>query len=137
MRRGTLFAVLAGLVVVAAATFALRPEPHARDMREEFRRINVGMTVAEVEAILGPPGDYRSEPTIVDDLAPINQTSTFGTAGVRGDPQYWSFDTALATVYFDESGRAIKGLSIPLRFADDNSLVVIRRWIKRAWQLIG
>ena len=61
MQRRKLLVVLAGLaVVVAAGAFVLWPRPD-RITRENYERIRVGMSSAEVEAILGgPPGDYRT-----------------------------------------------------------------------------
>ncbi len=53
-----LLAALAGLVVLAgAAAFALWPD---RITPENYARIRIGISQAEVEAILGPPGDYRT-----------------------------------------------------------------------------
>jgi hypothetical protein len=60
MRRWKLLVVLAGLAIVAAGVIVLRPEPPSRITLESCRRIREGMTRAEVEAILGPPGDYRT-----------------------------------------------------------------------------
>jgi hypothetical protein len=61
MRRRKLLVVLAGLaVVVAAGVVVLWPRPPSRITRENFERIKEGMSRAEVEAILGPPGDYRT-----------------------------------------------------------------------------
>jgi hypothetical protein len=55
--------VAAGLVtLLAAGAFAAWPRPH-RITRENFARIAEGMGRAEVEAILGPEGDYRTVPT--------------------------------------------------------------------------
>jgi len=60
MRRRTLLVALAGLaVVVAVGVVVLWPRAD-RITRENFERIREGMSRAEVEAILGPPGDYRT-----------------------------------------------------------------------------
>ena len=59
MRRRKLLVVLAGLAVVAAGVVVLWPRPD-RITRENCDRIRPGMTRAEVEAILGPPDDYRT-----------------------------------------------------------------------------
>jgi hypothetical protein len=61
MRRRKLRWVLAGLAVLLLAVggFVLWPRPN-RVARENFDRIREGMTRAEVEAILGPPGDYQT-----------------------------------------------------------------------------
>jgi hypothetical protein len=61
MRRWKLFVVLAGLAVVGAAcVVVLWQRPSSRITRENYNRICEGMSRAEVEAILGPPGDYRT-----------------------------------------------------------------------------
>jgi hypothetical protein len=68
MRRRTLLVVLAGLaVVVAAVAVVLWPRPPSRITRANYDRIRAGMTRAEVETILGPPGDYRSAPAAYSD----------------------------------------------------------------------
>ncbi len=63
MREWDLRWAVAGLAALAgAAMFALWP-PTPRVTQENFGRIKPGMTRTEVEAILGSPGDYRTEPT--------------------------------------------------------------------------
>ena len=63
MRRRKLLVVLAGLAVVGAAgAFVLWPWPSSRITLENCNRIREGMSRAEVEAILGPPGDHSSGP---------------------------------------------------------------------------
>jgi hypothetical protein len=64
MGRRTLLVALAGLAaVVAAGVVAVWPRP-TRFTRAHCDRIQVGMSRAEVEAILGGrPGDYRTGPT--------------------------------------------------------------------------
>jgi hypothetical protein len=52
----------AGLALAAIGTFALWPSRAARLTHENVERIHVGMNRAEVEAILGPPGDYTTGP---------------------------------------------------------------------------
>jgi hypothetical protein len=53
---------LAGLALASVMAFALWPRP-SRVTRATYDRIKAGMSRAEVEAILGPPGDYSSGPT--------------------------------------------------------------------------
>jgi hypothetical protein len=57
--RKRLLVPLAGLLALVAS-FVLCPIPPSRVTRENYDRIREGMTRAEVEAILGPPGDYRT-----------------------------------------------------------------------------
>jgi hypothetical protein len=64
MRRRKLVAAVVGLAaLVAVGTFVLRPGPSSRITRENLDRIQDGMSLQEVEAILGPRGDYRTGPT--------------------------------------------------------------------------
>jgi hypothetical protein len=68
MRRRWLLRVLAAglLLLVTALAFVLWPPASlTRITRENFDRIEYGMSPAEVEAILGPPGDYRSGPVLI------------------------------------------------------------------------
>jgi hypothetical protein len=58
-QRLALLALAIGLVVLAAWMFVLWQRP-SRITEENFERIQPGMSRAEVEAILGPPGDYRT-----------------------------------------------------------------------------
>jgi hypothetical protein len=64
MRRRTLLVLLVGLAVVGAAGVVVlwptRPTRPTRITRENCYRIKEGMSRAEVEAILGPPGDHRT-----------------------------------------------------------------------------
>jgi hypothetical protein len=64
MRRRKLLVVLAGLAVLAAAAgaFVLWAQP-SRVAWADLAQIRIGMSRAEVRALLGEPGDYRSRPT--------------------------------------------------------------------------
>jgi hypothetical protein len=57
--------VVAGLAValLAAAAFAVWPWPD-RITEENFNRIKEGMSRADMEAILGPAGDYTTGPVL-------------------------------------------------------------------------
>jgi hypothetical protein len=61
MRRRKLLPGAVAVLVTLAGVAALVLWPRAdRVTRANFDRIRVGMSRAEVEAILGPPGDYRT-----------------------------------------------------------------------------
>jgi hypothetical protein len=51
------------LLLAVAARPLLFPPTNARLTEENCRRIQPGMRLKEVVAILGPPGDYRTRPT--------------------------------------------------------------------------
>jgi hypothetical protein len=63
MQRRTLLVALAGLAVVVAAgvVVLLHAELRHDFTRQDFKRLRLGMTRAEAEAVLGcPADDYRS-----------------------------------------------------------------------------
>jgi hypothetical protein len=125
MRRRTLLVVLAVLAVVVAAGVVLWPRPPSRITRENFDRIREGMTRAEVEAILGPPGDYRThfgqtadgnggehgwlpDP---DEYKPA--IATWRDAGENPFGKFngeatWVGDTVLVLVVIDDTGRVLE-----------------------------
>jgi hypothetical protein len=99
MRRRTLLVVLAGLaVVVAAGVVVLSPQRPSRITPDNFDRIRDGMGHVEVEAILGPPGDYRTGPNWGDSEAAY--VAPPPTAGIE-----WLADDGCRRVVFDRSGR--------------------------------
>jgi hypothetical protein len=92
------------LVVLAVLAFVLWPGPWAS--AENFARVRPGMTLAEVEAIVGPPGEFTSQP---DDLRgnrwwewdghhPTPESGTFVE---------WKTDVSRAVVFFDAGGRVV------------------------------
>jgi hypothetical protein len=60
MRRRKLLVALAGLAVVVAVGVVVLWPREDRVTRENRDRLKKGTTKAEVETILGPPGDYRT-----------------------------------------------------------------------------
>ena len=67
-RRKQLVALMGLAVVLAAGVVVLWPAPKSRISIEQFDQIREGMTLTEVEALLGPPGDYRTGPTVVTEV---------------------------------------------------------------------
>jgi hypothetical protein len=112
MRRWKLFGPLAvaglALVAVVAAMIAHSPQPLLDPQatyerrRELMDRLGAGMTRADVEAVLGPPGDYRT--------APYADTFDGGRspADISWSPpsrtQYWEWDSAVVDVTYSEDG---------------------------------
>jgi hypothetical protein len=95
MRKRTLLLVLAGLAVLAVGAVAAWPRED-RITRENCERITEGMTFAEVEAILGPPGDYRAGPTQPDDPPPF---PWFGSGVMPELPRAWRGDHGVIYVH--------------------------------------
>jgi hypothetical protein len=98
--------VVAGLALVALAAFMPWPRPNRVTPEnlpngitpETFDRIKDGMTRSEVEAILGPPGDYTTGD-------PIHAISMIG---IGDDDLCWDTDVALVLVGFDKAGRVYR-----------------------------
>ncbi len=100
LRRGL---ALAGLIVtaVAATAFVLRPRPIPPGaIWENVERVENWMTLEEVEAIIGPPGDYRTGTSNLD----LEWVSA-GVIVSVGERQYaWAYDDYVLTTRCDASG---------------------------------
>jgi hypothetical protein len=81
------------LGVAARQVFYLPGNP--RITEANFERIKPGMSRAEVEAILGPPGDYRTQPVSPDFLSIPHKLSR-PRHGV-----FWHSDEVEISVEFD------------------------------------
>jgi hypothetical protein len=149
MRRRTLLVALVGLaVVVAAGVVVLWPRPPSRITRENYGLIREGMTRAEVEAILGPPGDYRTrlgESELSDqswnpDLADYGpKIATWLTLDDNGRPLapvsagIWISDSIRIDVWtLDDSGRVMGTEAMARRSAGTLDNLLWR--LKRQWR---
>jgi hypothetical protein len=94
---------LAGLgVVIVAGAVVLWPHPPSRITRENFDRIKVGMSRPEVEAILGPPGDYRMGPTLyfLDVISPKGSLPFL----IHNPADRWESEIGAIDVFFGPTG---------------------------------
>jgi hypothetical protein len=99
MRRRTVVVVLAGLaVVVTVGAWLLWPQPD-RITKGNVNRIGKGMSRAQVEAILGSPGDYAGGPTRTVPWNPVVNS--------QEDLVEWWTDTGRATVAFDRQSQVV------------------------------
>jgi hypothetical protein len=124
MRRQKLLVALVALtVVVAVGTLMLWPVP-GRVTNESFDRIRNGMKRSDVEAIIGPPGDYRtwSESNIYRPL--IN---------LMGGWQDWQTDSGLFCVAYDPSGYVCDTYRQQDNSPEPGSLEKLVRRAKRQW----
>jgi hypothetical protein len=120
MRRRKLLAAagLATLVAVGAVAMWIGRD---RVTLENFSQIKSGMPLAEVEAILGPPGDYRTVPTAPASFLDLLQGTARPTqAGSDShfferqeftfdvpNYQHWSGNTGDVDVYLNSKGVAL------------------------------
>jgi hypothetical protein len=100
MRRRKLLVALAGLaLVVAAGVVVLWPRPE-RVTRENWARIQIGMGRAEVEAVLGPDGDFKTR-----DCTRRHVCATISDTAIATDEmQQWDTDTARIAVRYSKGG---------------------------------
>jgi hypothetical protein len=137
MRRRTLLVVLAGLAVVVAAGAVVLWPPQSLNHRitvENYELLRTGMNRAEIEGILGPPGEYSTGPVV-------------GEVGQWGQVRYmlyhrpasesvWIGDTAWITVEYDSSASAatVQGFScVRVKQATTDALTLAVWRVKRQW----
>jgi hypothetical protein len=100
--RGRLLAAF-GLVVIAIAVFALGRKPPARLQVENFNSIRNGMTLAEVESLLGgPPGDYGENRGGIECMTA--EGMSWPPSSVE---RVWHDDTNRLEIAFDPEGRVV------------------------------
>ncbi len=128
MRKRKLWAVaglaVAALLAVAGALALLFAPSHA--MRDKIARIHEGMILTEVEAILGPPGDYRTEPT---GGAPVY----IPTITLMSIPEMWQTDEGTLYLYF-ASGSVIHKWFLPGDALDQSPMQNLVGRAKRQWR---
>ncbi len=137
---------VAGLLALAGVgAFALWPRPE-RVTRENYERIQNGMNRAEVEAVLGPPGDYRTGPTRVywdfeDDVSGDfdPDDSDFSTYDEIGLPititiDKWEGNAGRVKVLYDETGRSVQTSFFRSESVKRSTLEILRWRAKRQWR---
>jgi hypothetical protein len=128
-RRKLLLGTLAGLVALAgAAALAQWPRPE-RVTPENYARIRVGMSRAEVYAILGTPGDYTT-----GDVAPSGTRPQLGWHQQGTSMEQWTGDRAVIGVYFDGTGNVVSGVCFLLQPVDHGPLGNLLWRLKRLWR---
>jgi hypothetical protein len=126
---------LVGLAVVIAAGMVVlwlqitSPRPVSSIRLAAFQLLKPGMTLAQVTAIIGPPGDYRTMKT-EDDLPSGPEGYFFGRQeGTFGPIEGWQSDNARIIVSFHETGRVQSGEFFPQRPSTESN------WSKVFWQV--
>jgi hypothetical protein len=96
---------LAGLVVIALAeAVAIWPplwlEPPSPITQKNFDRIRIGMRRADVAAILGPDGDFKTRDCTRGDVCATISGGPIATV----EMQTWDTDTARIDVFYSRRG---------------------------------
>jgi hypothetical protein len=139
-RRLLLFGLPAALLASAIAAALLWPRTAIT--RENAARIQVGMTLAEVESILGGPvRDETTGPCVPDlakegpggtphDLDSVERWIDFLVATSDATPwPRWQSNQVMIAVLFDTDGRVSDCHFFPVRRADETLLDRLRRWL--------
>jgi hypothetical protein len=130
MRRRKLLVVLAGLVVMATVGVVVLWPRSERITRENYDRIRVGMSRAEVYAVLGPPGDYATgDATATDLLGPPRLADLRQAISI----EKWFGDRAAIGVFFDGAGNVAYGECRLLKPVDHGLLDNLLWRAKRQW----
>jgi hypothetical protein len=110
--------VAALTLVLAVGTAVMWPRPgiSSRITSENFDLIKASMPRVDVEAVLGPPGDYRTGPTLagtsggkqVANLGANWPPTSYADSGhltlIVGNDVVWEDDAAHVVVWFDDKG---------------------------------
>jgi hypothetical protein len=124
--------LVASLLVLLgfAAQPILLPATNPRITRENFERIEEGMRREDVEAILGPPGDYRTGPTYNPESFSI---ASFGSWGPRGTMLAWEGDKGGIEVWVDPGGVVFESSFTPMA-PEPVGLFDLLRWRWDRWR---
>lgn len=130
--------VAAGLVLLAGiAAVVLWPRP-SRVTPENYERIRDGMTRAEVEAILGPPGNYTTAPVVYR----FGANGTFPAPEGNPPPSidnaaFWWSDVVVILVDFGEAGLVTRKYDFPAGFVEPDPVKNLLWRVKRQWRKLS
>jgi hypothetical protein len=120
---------IAFLLFAAWLAMPVDLHPDTSITRDDFRRINKGMTAEGVTGILGPPRQRVAAHGIDDETA----AEWFGTL----DPEvarcimHWRTDTAEVVVGLDTSGKVVAGYFEPRKVFPETNFSRLGKWFVR------
>ncbi len=139
-RRLLLFGLLAGLLAGGAGVWLLWPRTAI--IRENFDKVQVGMNLAEVEAVLGGPERNESTGPLMGDSgndehdhlqAIVWRERVFDTMPRTENPypavKWWTSDVLMVRVDFDENGQVAAREYLPMRRVPESLFERLRRWL--------
>jgi hypothetical protein len=139
MRRRKLRWVAGLAVLLAVGALVLWPRAE-RITAAIFHRIQAGMSLAEVEAILGPPGDHSTVPEDYGSLTKFTKytqdsdTVVEESWGSGRTAEEWEFDRARVWVLFDASGKVAGAQITPVRRIECDPIDSLLWRAKRQWR---
>lgn len=118
-RRLLVFGLFAGLLALGGGIWLLWPQESPSEINQDnAARIQTGMTLAEVEAILGGPARREGN-------GPISPTRLWN----RG-AKLWRSNHATIWVEFAADERVIELTWVPARYQNVSLLDSLRRWLR-------
>jgi hypothetical protein len=126
---------LAGLAVVFAAGAVMLWPPQNRVTRENYDNIREGMSRAQVESILGPPGDYSTGPSnLIGPDLDSGGSADWSKAGEDFGKTnlLWASDEGVIQVQFGPRGAIHKGFALTLK-QDHGGLDKLLWRARRTW----
>jgi hypothetical protein len=128
----------AAIAVVLLGGLAFQQRHRCPITRENFEKIQVGMTEKEVEDILQlPPGDYSTGQVVFDLPPELFQGDSEVDARLLllillgKEPTIgWMGDRAIITVFLDATGRVVSKDFTDVRRKSESILDKLRRWIR-------
>jgi hypothetical protein len=132
-RRLLLFGLLTGLLALGAGSWLLWPRTAIT--RENAAKIQLDMTLEEVESILGGPArDETTGPVIREEppeFAPRDASGrSFRITILDLRPHLeWHSDEVRIWVHIDSDGRVTECMYFPTHRANESPLDMLRRWL--------
>jgi hypothetical protein len=91
---------IAACLLVVAVIWVCIPKPGIT--RQNYRKIQIGMTVGEVTALMGrPSGNFASPSAIIV----VPDSETFGEFRSGGEQPFWVSNSGYVTISLDENNR--------------------------------
>lgn len=131
LRRLLLFGLLAGLIALGACVWLLWPRTAIT--RENAAKIREGMTLAEVQAILGGPERNESSGPLCPD-EPDGEAGEFVASWYQDmklmeGRHVWGSDKIIIVLRVENDGKVSSPSCIPMRRMNESPLEILRRWL--------
>lgn len=123
--------LLFGLFATLTGAWLLWPRPTTAITRENAERIKLGMTIAEVEAILGGPArDDNAGPIEVDDPGKFPSWARMQTRGglIEGEEKIWRSDTVQIWLGFADHCVIVLA-TYNVHRSEESPIDTFRRWL--------
>jgi hypothetical protein len=111
------------LLLLAVAVRLIFLEPNPRVTEADFERNKKGMRQEDVEAIFGPPGDYRTAPAYYS-------PPPLGSRAIIWDWPKWQGDEAAIWVAINSDGLVV----YPLWILADHPGISVLDWLMWRWE---